>query len=139
MTSRYRFRAIAVAVVTEPPFVPRPLWPRTMADAAMARVPELVGRLLDRLDITGLVIEHISVARIVEAIDFEAVLNSLNLSELAKKVVDDIDLPEMIRSSTGALASDTVVDVRRQTAHADDAVDRLVHRFTPRPSTPVEQ
>jgi hypothetical protein len=44
-------------------------------------------------------------------------------------VLAEIDLPEIIRESTGAMASDTVRGVRMQTISADDAVGRAVDRL----------
>lgn len=43
--------------------------------------------------------------------------------------VDGIDLPEIIRRSTGSMASDVVRGVRLQTKEADQALSRLVDRL----------
>jgi hypothetical protein len=126
-----RWRRVAVVVMVEPPFVPRPLWPRTLATAALDRLPAVLDTVLDRLDLTQMVIDHVSVQRIVESIDVEAILQRLDISGIAAKVIDDVDLPEIIRDSTGAMASDSVVGVRMQSASADDLVDRLVGYLIP--------
>jgi hypothetical protein len=120
-----------VLLVTEPPFVPRALWPHTMMDAALRRAPVVIDRALDRLDITGLIIEHVSIERIVDSIDVEAVMARLDISGVATKVIDDIDLPDIIRDSTGAMASESVIGIRRQSASADDFVDRIVGHLIP--------
>jgi hypothetical protein len=130
MTSRRWVRS-AMLLVTEPPFVPRVLWPSTAMHAVVDRVPAVLDTVLDRIDITQVIIDHISVPRIVDSIDVEAVLAKVNLSGIAAKVVDDIDLPDIIRDSTGALASESVVGVRLQSASADDLVDRVVGRLIP--------
>jgi hypothetical protein len=52
---------------------------------------------------------------------------------IAREVVDAIDLPEIIRHSTGALTSDTVRSVRTETRHADAVVAGVVDRLLRRP------
>ena len=47
---------------------------------------------------------------------------------LRMTIVDGIDLPGIIRDSTGSLASEAVQGVRVQGQHADDAVGQLVGR-----------
>jgi hypothetical protein len=51
---------------------------------------------------------------------------------VAQYVVDGIDLPEIIRDSTGSVASEAVVGLRLQGIDADvlvgRAVDRMLHR-----------
>jgi hypothetical protein len=121
----------AVLLVTEPPFVPRRLWPHSVANAVVERLPGALDTLLDRLDVTQVIIDHVSVPRIIESIDVEAVLAKVDVSGIAAKVVDDIDLPDIIRDSTGAMASESVVGVRLQSASADDAIDRVVARLIP--------
>src|SRR4051794_6104931 len=106
-----RLAHLAVVVVTEPPFVPRPLRPRTIAEAVLERAPVAIDSLLDRFDLTQLVIDHVSVPRIVAALDMDEVLSKLDLSGIAAKVVDDIDLPDLIRDSTTSVASESVVGV----------------------------
>jgi hypothetical protein len=121
----------AVILVTEPPFVPRALWPATMAKAVADRIPGAVDAVLDRVDITQVIIDHVSVPRIVDSIDIDEVIDKLDVSSMAAKVIDDIDLPDLIRDSTGAMASEGVVAVRLQSASADDMIDRMVGRLIP--------
>jgi hypothetical protein len=121
----------AVILVTEPPFVPRVLWPATMAKAVVDRLPDAVDTVLDRIDITQVIIDHVSVPRIVDSIDVDAVLDKIDVSAVAAKVVDDIDLPDIIRDSTGAMASEGAIAVRLQSASADDLIDRIVDRVLP--------
>jgi hypothetical protein len=42
--------------------------------------------------------------------------------------MDEIDLPEIIRGSTGSMALETMHDVRLQGIEADRAVSRLMDR-----------
>jgi hypothetical protein len=48
---------------------------------------------------------------------------------LAEEVIDAVDLPEIIRESTGSMASDTVRGARMQGIHADEAVGRAMDRI----------
>ena len=47
---------------------------------------------------------------------------------VAEYVVAEIDLPEIIRASTGSVASETVRGLRMQGVGADQAVTRVVDR-----------
>jgi hypothetical protein len=128
-----RWARIAVVVVTEPPLVPPVLWPRTIsADLLNRRLPEVVEIVLDHLDLTGLIIEHVSVDRILDSLDMTELIGRMNLPAVVEKVLDDIDLPSIVRGSTGTLASETVVGVRVQSAEADALIDRTVARILPR-------
>jgi hypothetical protein len=126
-----RWRRVALLVVVEPPFVPRLLWPRTIAAAVLDRLPGAIDTVLDRIDLTQLVIDHVSVPRIVESIDVDALLQRLDISGIVTKVIDDVDLPDIIRDSTGAMASESVIGVRMQSVSADDAIDRLAQYLIP--------
>lgn len=56
------------------------------------------------------------------------VLDQLDLAGLATDIVRDIDLPEIIRVSTGSVAAETVRDVRLGAIHADRTVSRWADR-----------
>ena len=60
----------------------------------------------------------------------------IDLIGIAQKIVDGIDLPGIIRDSTGSLASEAVHGVRVQGQQADDAVGQLVGRGVPPPRCP---
>ena len=69
----------------------------------------------------------------LEQIDLtEIVLQQVDLIRVAEYVVQGIDLPEIIRESTGTVASEAVRGLRMQGVDADAAVariaDRLLHR-----------
>jgi hypothetical protein len=64
------------------------------------------------------------------------VLDQLDLAGLARDVARDIDLPEIIRVSTGSVAAEAVRDVRVGAIHADDVVSNWVGRaLRPRRAT----
>jgi hypothetical protein len=72
---------------------------------------EIVDRVLDELDINALVRERV------------------DLIGLADEVVAGIDLPAIIRESTGSVTADLMQDVRSQGERADDAVSGIVDRI----------
>ncbi len=109
--------------------------------------------VIDRIDIDGIVagvdlqavIDRIDIASIValvdpdpvvSRVDFDAALAKIDMIGIAQQVVDGINLPGIIRDSTGSLASEAVHGVRVQGQLADDAVGQLVGRvFRRRAST----
>ena len=117
---------------------------RVDLDAAVARVA--LDRIIDRIDVDGIVagvdlqavIDRIDIAGIVALVDpdpvvarvdFDAALAKIDMIGIAQQVVDGIDLPGIIRDSTGSLASEAVQGVRVQGQVADDAVGQLVGRM----------
>ena len=111
---------------------------RIDVDAIVARVD--IGAVIAALDIDGIVagvdlqqiVDRIDVDAIVARVDIDAIIAKLDLVALAEVVVEGIDLPGIIRSSTGSMASEGVREVRRQGIGADErvahVVDRLLHR-----------
>jgi hypothetical protein len=118
--------------------------------------PTVLEPVLDRVDITGIVLERVDLQRIVEAVldrmdltqvvldrvDLKTVVESaigsidlneivrthVDLADIAEEVIDEIDLPEIIRESSTGVAAE-VVDVTRMSAvSADELVSRWVDR-----------
>jgi hypothetical protein len=88
----------------------------------------IVNRALDTLDLTQLVIDRVDVNAIVAEADIEAVIDRVPIIPLANYVIDEIDLPAIIRSSTGGIAGDAMKTVRVQSAGADQLVSRVADR-----------
>jgi hypothetical protein len=117
---------------------------RADLDGAVARVD--IAAILDRVDLDA-VAERLDVDRVaarldvdavvaradldgaVARVDVEAILDRVDLVGIAQEVVDGIGLPDIMRESTGSLATETVEEVRLQGMAADDAVARLVDRI----------
>jgi hypothetical protein len=110
-------------------------------DAVLRRleglVPRVVDVVLDQIDLTELVVRRVDLDRVarhldldgvVARVDLEAVVARLDLIGLAERVVDGIDLPRIIRESTGSVASEGIRGVRMQSIEADQAVARFVDR-----------
>ena len=83
---------------------------------------------MERIDVDAIV-ERIDVDAIVSRVDVDAIVRRLDLVALAEEVVNGIDLPEIIRESTGSMASDVVRDARMQGIDADVAIARVVDRI----------
>jgi hypothetical protein len=82
---------------------------------------------VDRLDIAAIVAK-VDPDPVVARVDFDAAMSHIDLIGTAQRVVDGIDLPGIIRESTGSLATEAVTGVRVQGQAADDAVSQLVGR-----------
>src|SRR6478609_5817137 len=80
------------------------------------------------VDLDGIV-ATVDIDAIAARIDITAILDRIDLAGLAEEVIAEIDLPEIIRESTGSMASETVRGVRMQGITADEAVGRAVDRF----------
>jgi hypothetical protein len=122
-------------------------------DAMVDRVDvdKVAGRLdvdavLDRIDLNTVVRDRIDLDAIIRDVDIDAVagrldvyavIDRIDLYELAQQVIDAVNLPEIIRDSTGSMASEAVRGVRMQSIEADEAIARIIdrvfrrHRTTP--------
>ncbi|WP_406830794.1 hypothetical protein ABEG17_17630 [Pedococcus sp. KACC 23699] len=91
-------------------------------DAVAAQLD--VQAVLDQLDLTAVVLEKVDLGTVVQA-----ALDRVDLIALAGEVIEGVDLPEIIRESTGTMASDTVQGVRMHSIAADEVVGRAVDRL----------
>jgi hypothetical protein len=95
-------------------------------DAIVSQVD--IDAIAKRIDVDAIV-ERVDIDAIVSRIDIDAIMERLDLVALAEEVVNGIDLPEIIRESTGSMASDVVRDARMQTIDADVAIARVIDRI----------
>lgn len=93
--------------------------------------------ILDRIDLNAMVRERLDVDALVQSVDLDAVakrvdldaiVERLDLPVLAQTVIDEIDLPAIIRESSGSMASEAARGVRMHSIQADDAVARALDR-----------
>ena len=89
-------------------------------DALAAKID--MGRLTDRIDIDAL----------VARLDVEALIARLDVSSIAAQVIDELDLPQMIRAVSADTASEGVRDVRLRGVEADRAIRRVIDRLLSR-------
>ena len=103
-------------------------------DAIVDRVP--IDRVVSRVDVDGIVasvdidpiVARVDVDAIAAKIDLDAIVARLDIVGIAREVIDEIDLPEIIRESSGSMASETVVGVRMRGIEADERISRIVDR-----------
>jgi hypothetical protein len=124
--------------VWRPGFLPTSLQPATIVTEVArrgarrrARAAQQVGLLLDqwtpavvelvvsRVDLTSLVIRHVNIDEVVDSVDLIAVV---------EEVLAEIDLPAIIRDSTGSMASETVRGARMTGITVDEAITRALER-----------
>ena len=121
---------------------------RVDVDAIIARAD--LQAAIDRVDVDAImaradlqaVLDRVDVDQVVSRADLDAVIARIDLIRLAEYVVEGIDLPGIIRSSTGSMASEGLLEVRRQGIRADErvahAVDRLLRRSDRTPASALE-
>lgn len=94
--------------------------------------------MVERIDLTRLVTKNVDldavaarvdVDAIADRVDADRIVDRLDLAAIADQVLDEIDLPEIIRASTGSLASNVVVGVRKRGIEADNTVAGVVDRL----------
>ena len=107
---------------------------RVDLNAAVARVD--LDAILERVNVDDIV-AHVDLDRVVDRIDVdavaakldvEAIVRKLDLAAIAREVVDELDLPEIIREAMGSMTTETVGGIRVQSMNADHAISRLVDR-----------
>jgi hypothetical protein len=128
---------------------------RAVTELVLALVPPVTAAVLDRVDLDAIVagvdinrvvgsldldaiVAGVDINRVVASLDLDAivagidvgkVIEGIDLETIAREVIDAIDLPEIVRESSGAMASDTVRGVRLRTVEADEQVNRIVDRL----------
>ena len=82
---------------------------------------------MERADVERLA-ARIDVDAIAARLDVEAVLDRLDLTAIAADVIEQLDLPQLIRDATADTTSESVRSVRIRGVGADRAVRRAVDR-----------
>ena len=108
---------------------------RVDIDGVAARVD--VEKIIARVDIDGIaarldlapILDRVDVDAIAARVDVDAVIRRVDLIGLAETVIDGVDLPAIIRESTGTMSTEAVQGVRIQGMRADDAVSGFVGRM----------
>lgn len=125
-------KPLADALVLSPPLVPEPYQPRRLVELLALRGAqqreELIRELAAVLDKTVPFV----VDELLRRVDMDAVIARLDMAKLAEDIISSVDLPEIIRESTGAVSSEAVREVRMRGISADEAVARAMERFLPR-------
>jgi hypothetical protein len=105
----------------------------------LARVDleRLVGAVLDTMDLTGIVLDRVDLKRIVEtaieSIDItEIVRTQVDVASLAEDVIEEVNLPEIIRESSTGVAGEVVDTARISAVAGDELVNRWIDRILQR-------
>lgn len=116
-------------VMLRPPLVPSQLQPATWLERAARRGVAYRGEVfVDVQDVLDRLIPAV-VSELLRHVDLnELVKQNVDVVTLAEEVIADIDLPAIIRDSTSAVASDTLLGVRMQSISADEAIGRAMAR-----------
>jgi len=99
---------------------------RLDADAVAATID--LDAILDRVDVNAIA-GRLDADAVAATIDLDALVSRLDLIALAEFVVEGIDLPGIIQSSTGSMASVAAREVRWQGIGADERVEHIVDRM----------
>ena len=102
-----------------------PRLPCVDIDAAVARVD--LDAAVGRVDLDAAV-ARVDLDGAVALVDLDAIIDRIDLVGIVGEVLDELDLPAIIRDSTGSMASETVHGVRMTGITADDAISRVVDR-----------
>jgi hypothetical protein len=138
-------RAAAAAFLRDlVPEVVRAVLEQIDIDAVVAEVD--IDRILDRVDMERVlaridvdeVITRVDVNRVVERIDVDAVIgrvdvnavvNRVDLPGITEQVMDEVNIGEVIRESTGSVTTQAVDAVRFQGMSMDRFVARVIDRM----------
>jgi hypothetical protein len=95
-------------------------------DAVVARVD--LNAIVERLDLDRIA-GRIDLDAIASRIDVGAVVARVDLGGLTEQVIDEVDIGELIRESSGTMATETVDALRVQGMRADHLLSRVVDRI----------
>ena len=131
------------------------------SEALRRGVRRAADAVMDQLDTTSLVLEHVDIQRIAETVDInplvdrldmqrltdrididalvarldiDAVISRVDVAAIAADVIDQLDLPQLIRETTVDATSESVRSVRLRGVGADRAISRAIDRLLGRRS-----
>jgi hypothetical protein len=81
-----------------------------------------------RIDVDA-VVQRLDLDAVMERIDVDRVVARIDVVGLVEKVLAEIDLPEIIRESSGSIGAQVVRDARSQSYVADEFVSRVADRL----------
>jgi hypothetical protein len=93
----------------------------------------IVTAVLDRMDLTEIVLQRVDLQAVVEAALATMDLNDIvrtqvDLAGIAEEVIDEVNLPEIIRESSTGVAAEVVDGARMSAVSGDELVSRWVDR-----------
>lgn len=100
-----------------------------------AVVPVAVNAVVSRINLTEIVVHHVDINAIVAKADINPILDRIPMTEIADYVIDEIDLPALVRESTGGVADDILGLLRFQAVETDNFITGVVDRVLFRKNT----
>lgn len=102
-----------------------------ITDAVISRI-DLTDVVLTRVDLRAIVVQALDeldlTAIVVDRVDLDVIINQIPIVEIADYVIQEIDLPELIRESTGGVADSALNAARMQASNADAGIAHVVDR-----------
>lgn len=86
----------------------------------------IVIKALDEIDLTEIVVDRVDVNRIVEQADIDSVIDRVPMLQIADYIIEEIDLPQIIRESTGGVALDAFTTTRVSAIRTDEILSKIV-------------
>jgi hypothetical protein len=88
-------------------------------------------RVVDRIDLDA-VAARLDVDAVAARLDVQSVIDRVDMVAIAENLINELDLPEIIRVSSGAMATETVDEIRIRSMDADRLLTRIVDRVLSR-------
>jgi hypothetical protein len=101
-----------------------------------AGIPVVAEAVFSRLDLTDIVVRHVDIDQVVKTVDLDAAVNQVDLLGVAQYVIDGVNLPAIVRSSSASFTTEAVHGLRVHGVEADQAVARVVGHLIPRRRSP---
>lgn len=102
-------------------------------------VPPVVNAIVSRVDLTEVVVRYVNINEIVAQADLDPILDRIPMTEIADYVIEEIDLPSLVRESTGGVADDILGLLRIQAIETDNFFSNLVDKVLFRRVTRTEE
>lgn len=95
-------------------------------NAALDRVvPIAVNVVVNRIDLTQIVLDRVDIDAIVARANMDEIIDRVPMVDIANYIIDEIDLPKIIRESTGGIATDAVNAARLQSLSLDEFINKI--------------
>jgi hypothetical protein len=101
----------------------------TVDQQLTAVAQRVAGATLDRLDLPALIRGHVDLDAVIADVDVDAIIARLDLLGLATYIIEGIDLPVIIRQSTGGVSTEVLRGARQHSYEADQTVARVIDRM----------
>lgn len=102
-------------------------------------VPPVFNAIISRVDLTEIVVRNVNINEIVAQADINPILDRIPMTEIADYVIEEIDLPALVRESTGGVADDILGLLRFQAIETDNFFSNLVDKVLFRRVTRTEE